>query len=110
MTTAAIPPTQLVDRLNSDPLTIEHRRELVAARDRAKMIRKTARVAAFNGWTTAIIAALSVPFSLMSASGLALTAVLAVVAFNEFRGRKRLLNFDPRGATLLGWNQVGFLA
>jgi hypothetical protein len=96
--------------LQSDPLSAEHRRELAAARDRAKTIRKAARVAAFNGWTTAIIAAFSAPFALFSPIGLALTAGIAFVAFNEFRGRKRLLNFDPRGATLLGWNQLGLLA
>jgi hypothetical protein len=92
------------------PLNVEHRRELVAARDRSTPIRKTARVAAFNGWTTALIAALSAPFSLFSPVGLALTVGIAFVAFNEFRGRKRLLAFDPSGASLLGWNQLGFLA
>ena len=110
MTIAAIPLGRFEDRLLADPLTLDHRRELSSARDRARVIRKAARVAAFNGWTTALIAALSAPFSIFSPVGLALTAGLGFVAFNEFRGRKRLLNFDPRGATLLGWNQLGFLA
>jgi hypothetical protein len=110
MTIAAIPLSRLEDRLQNNPLSVEHRRELSAARDRAKAIRKTARVAAFNGWTTGMIAACSMLLSLTSPIGLALTAGIGFVAFNEFRGRKRLLNFDPSGATLLGWNQVGFLA
>ena len=110
MTIAAIPLTRIEDRFLTDPLSVDHRRELSAARDRAKTIRKAARVAAFNGWSTAIVAALSAPFSLFSPVGLALTVGIAIVAVNEFRGRKRLLNFDPRGATLLGWNQVGLLA
>lgn len=93
-----------------DPLSAEHRHQLAAARDESRSIRKAARVANFNGWTTAVIAALSLPFSLSSPVGLALTAGLALVAFNEFRGRKRILNFDPTGATLLGWNQLGLLA
>jgi hypothetical protein len=38
------------------------------------------------------------------------TAGLAAVAYNEFRGRDRLLAFEPSGATLLGWNQLGLLA
>ena len=46
------------------------------------------RVAAFNGWTTALIAAASAPFSFTSPVALALTVGLAVIAFNEFRGRK----------------------
>jgi hypothetical protein len=109
MTIAAIPLAGSNDR-SLDPLSMEHRRELSAARDRSHVIRKAARVANFNGWTTALIAALSAPFSIFSPVGLALTVGLAIVAFNEFRGRKRLLNFDPSGATLLGWNQTGFLA
>jgi hypothetical protein len=110
MSLAAIPFNRIEERLALDPLTVEHRRELVAARDRSTSIRKAARVAAFNGWTTALIAALSAPFSLFSPVGLALTAGIAIVALNEFRGRKRLLNFDPNAARLLGWNQLGLLA
>jgi hypothetical protein len=51
------------------PLSTEHFQELSRADDRAKLIRKAARVAAFNGWTTAIIAALSAPFALFSVAG-----------------------------------------
>ncbi len=35
---------------------------------------------------------------------------LAVVAYNEFQGRKRLLRFEESAPTMLGWNQVGFLS
>ena len=108
MTIAALPIQGNVDKF-ADPLTSAHRRELASARDRARSIRKAARVAAFNGWSSAAIAALSAPFSFFSSVGLALTAGIAFVAFNEFRGRKRLLNFQPSGATLLGWNQLGLL-
>jgi hypothetical protein len=110
MTFTAFPATRIEDRLFSDPLTAEHRRELSAARGRGKTIRKAARVAAFNGWTTALVAAVSAPFSLGNPVGLALAAGIAIVAINEFRGRKQLLNFEPRGATLLGWNQLSLLA
>ena len=112
MTIAAIPLTRSDDRFGGDPLTAAHRRELAAARDRSKVIRKAARVAAFNGWTTAAIAALSAMFLLFDRSGwaIAMTLGLSIVAYNEFRGRKRLLNFDPSAATLLGWNQLGLLA
>jgi hypothetical protein len=110
MTIAAVPLSRFDERMALDPLTVAHRRELVAARDRSTCIRKAARVAAFNGWTTALIAAISAPFSLFSPVGLALTGGIAIVACNEFRGRKRLLNFNPSGACLLGWNQLGLLA
>jgi hypothetical protein len=109
MTFTAFPATRLENRPFSDPLTAEHRRELSAARGRGKTIRKAARVAAFNGWTTALVAAASAPFSLGSPVGLALSVGIAFVAFNEFRGRKQLLDFEPCGATLLGWNQLGLL-
>jgi hypothetical protein len=92
------------------PLTPEHRHELMLAGERAKPIRKAARVATFNAWSTGIVAALSAPFALMSVTGLLVTVGLSAVAYNEFRGRKRLLAFDPSAATLLGWNQVGLLA
>jgi hypothetical protein len=92
------------------PLSALDLRELAAARDRAKVIRKAARVAAFNGWTTAACAALSAASALFDPTGLVITAALAFVAYNEFRGRKRLLSFDPSAASLLGWNQLGLLA
>jgi hypothetical protein len=92
------------------PLSAEHHRELTLATERAKPVRRAARVAAFNGWATAAIAAISAPFALFSRSGLLVFAGLSVVAFNEFRGRDRLLRFKPQAAMLLGWNQIGLLA
>jgi hypothetical protein len=94
----------------ADPLTTSHRAELAKARDRSKKIRKAARVAAFNGWTTAIIATLSAPFALFDATSAVITGVLVLVAYIEFRGRRCLLDFDPSAARLLGWNQIGLLA
>lgn len=90
------------------PLTQERRQELLLAKGRAKAIHRAARVAAFNGWTTGIVAAFSVPFALFSVSGFMVTVGLVGVAWNEFRGRRRLLAFDPASAAFLGWNQVGF--
>jgi hypothetical protein len=92
------------------PLTPEHHRELSLASERARPIHKAARVATFNIWVTGIIAALSAPFAVLSLTGLLVTAGLSAVAYNEFRGRKRLLAFEPSAATLLGWNQLGLLA
>ena len=92
------------------PLSQEHYRQLTLANERAKKVRKAANVAGFNGWVTAIFAVLSAPFALFSIVGFLVTVALSVVAYNEFRGRKRLLQFDSTSTTLLGWNQVGFLA
>jgi hypothetical protein len=91
------------------PLSTDHFQELACADERAKLVHKAARVASFNGWTTAVIAALSAPFALFSIAGFLVILVLSVIAYNEFRGRNRLNKFDPSAATLLGWNQIGFL-
>ena len=64
MATATIAP------VSDGPFTQAHQRELAAAGEREKAVRKAARVASFNGWTTGIIAALSAPFALFSLVGL----------------------------------------
>ncbi len=92
------------------PLTESHHQALAAAARRREPIQRAARVANFNAWTTAILAALSAPFALFSVSGFLVFAALAAIAWNEFRGRRQLLACDPQGATILGWNQVGLLA
>ena len=77
------------------PLTPEHHRELALANSRAKTLRKAASVARFNGWTVGVFAASSALFALSSIAGFLTTLGLSVIAYNEFRGRKRLLRFDP---------------
>jgi hypothetical protein len=93
-----------------EAFTAAHTLEFARANDRAKAVRKASRVAAFNGWISALLAACSLPFALLGIDGLIVAVLLAVVAINEFRGRRRLLAFDPTGADLLGWNQLGLLA
>ena len=92
------------------PLTPEHHHELVLANERLKSIRRAASMAGLNGWVAALLAAVSAPFAPFGLVAALVTVGLAVVAYNEFRGRKRLLAFDPSAPTLLGWNQVGLLA
>ncbi len=94
----------------SGPLTPDHQQELLAANLRAKKIRGAIGVAAFNTWSLAVFAAISLPFALWSWPSLILEAGLAVVAYNEFRGRNGLRRFDPAAARLLGWNQLGLWA
>lgn len=99
------------------PLTDADHLAVAEAQRRGQKIRRAAAVAAFNGWVLATFAGLSALFVVfsaalggLSASGLLVTVGLAALAWGEFRGRTRLLRFDPSGATLLGWNQVGLLA
>ena len=98
-----------IGSVSDGPLTREHHHELALAAGRAKKIRKAAGVAAFNGWTTGIFAAVSAPFAPFSVAGFLVTAGLTLIAYNEFQGRKRLLRFDPSSPWLLGWNQVALL-
>ncbi len=92
------------------PLSQSQQHEIAAAHDRARKIRKAAAVAGFNGWMIGIFAACSAPFALFSLPGFLVTAGLSLVAYNEFKGRRRLLQFDQKAPTFLGSNQVGFLA
>jgi hypothetical protein len=92
------------------PFSPDHQQELLTANVRAKKIRKAAVMAAFNGWTLAVFATVSLPFSLWSWSARLLEIGLIVVAYNEFRGRNGLRRFDPAATALLGWNQLGLWA
>ena len=85
------------------PLTQSHQDEIASAHDRAKKIRKAAGVANFNGWVTGIFAVSSAPFALFSLPGFIVTVGLSIVTYNEFKGRKRLLRFDPGASAFLGW-------
>jgi len=91
------------------PLTPEQRREVEEAAQRARKFLAAARVATFNGWTIGLFAALSLLFGFSSLRVLVLGVGMAVVAWNEFRGRRMLRDFDPAGLRLLGRNQVGFM-
>ncbi len=95
---------------SAGPLTAEHHQQIASAHSRAAKIRSAARVAAFNGWVTGAFALCSLPFAPFSIAGFLVALGLAVVTYNEFRGRRMLLAYDPKAASLLGWNQVGFLS
>jgi hypothetical protein len=103
----ALSPAQTAQ--SAGPLSAEHHQQIASAHTRAAKIRAAARVAAFNGWVTGAFALLSAPFAPFSFVGFLVTVGLAVVTYNEFRGKRMLLTFDPAAAKLLGWNQVGFL-
>jgi hypothetical protein len=67
-------------------------------------------VAAFNAWTFACFAGVSILFGLFSLPGLLVGVGLAVVARNEFVGRRRILSYDATGFELLWRNQLGLMA
>jgi hypothetical protein len=91
-------------------LTPEQQLELHDAEKRAGSFLGAAKVAAFNGWTIGFFAGASILFGLFSRTSFFVGVGLAVVARNEFVGRRRLRAFDPSGLELLWRNQVGFMA
>jgi len=92
------------------PLSAEHLNQISDARKRAKKILRAAGMAAFSGWSMAIFAALTLAFAFMSDwSAWAIGIGLAACAATELRGCALLRKMEPRGALVLGWNQV-FLA
>ena len=103
----------VADRPVAEPvaaLSPAQRHELEEAHRRAKPIRRAATVAAFNGWSMAILAVLSAPFAIGSFVGLVIAVGLGVLAWNELRGRRQLLEFDAEAPAILGWNQLALLA
>ena len=90
-------------------LTAEARQAIQAANRRAGKVMRAAKIAAFNGWTIGLFAALCVPFAPFSLTALIMAVGLGLVSVNEFRGRRLIRQFDQRGPLLLGWNQVGFI-
>ena len=92
------------------PLSAEQLEQLAAANLRARKALGAAKVAAFNGWSFAVMAVVSLPFAFSGPESLVVTAAMGIVAWNEFRGRRRVRAFDLRGPRLLGWNQLGLMA
>ena len=92
------------------PLSPEQQEDLVRATERARKVLGAVKVATFNGWTIGVFAAITLLFALFSVTALVVGAGMAVVSWNEFRGRTLLRQFDPQGPRLLGRNQVGFMS
>ncbi|MBL1217243.1 MAG: hypothetical protein D8M59_07070 [Planctomycetes bacterium] len=90
----------------------EQHRQLAAARRDFKLIKRAISVARFGGWTTGFFAVASALFLVFGVNPRALfvTAGLAVVSYNEFRGATGLSRLDAKAPALLAWNQVGFAA
>jgi len=113
---AAIAPAVPAGPPVSGPLSEAHLRELAAADRRGAAIRRAGGVALFNGCAAATFAGGcllwaigSLLFGEWDVPGLVVGVGLAIAARNEFRGRRLLRRFEPRGPRLLGWNQIGLM-
>jgi hypothetical protein len=70
----------------------------------------------FNGCSLAVFAGCSLLMALLGAMfgefdiiGLAVGSGLALLAWNEFRGRAMLRRLEPHACSVLGWNQLNLL-
>ena len=96
--------------MNDDPgLTPEQRKELADAKDRSRAFMGAARTATFNIWTIGSFAAITILFGLFSLTAMVLGVGMAVVTWNEYRGRAMVRRFDREGPRLLGRNQLGLM-
>lgn len=91
------------------PLSADHQIELQEANRRARKILNAAKVAGINGSIAALFAGAGLLFGLFDAATFLVALGMAVIAYNEFRGRSLLRQFDPRAGRLLGRNQLGLI-
>lgn len=95
---------------STSPLTPEQQQELIDAKRAADSFMGAAKIAGFNAWSVGFFAVASILFGIFSLSGFVVGVGLAVVARNEFIGRRRIRDLDLSGLELLWRNQVGFMA
>lgn len=96
--------------MNADPnLSPEQRQGLADAKERSRAFMGAVRTATFNIWTIGAFAAITILFGLFSLPALLLGIGMAVVTWNEYRGRAMVRRFDPAGPLLLGRNQLGLM-
>ncbi len=94
------------------PLTEAHFQMLRQWAAAYRPVRKAARVAMGSAITILAVAALAVPFTMISPSltDLAIIAGLGIIGYLEYAGARKMRVGDPAAASHLGWNQVIFLS
>ncbi len=109
--TPPLPHNSASKSTNADePLHEQHFQEMNEANKRAKKLARASRIAGFNAWSAAIMAAFSLLFGIFSISSAIIGLALAYIAYQEFEGRKLLRQFQPKAADHLGYNQIIFSA
>lgn len=96
--------------MTDKPLSPEQLAQWAQANRSARKVLGAAKVATFNGWTIGVFAALCLPFAIFGDfTSLVIGLGLGAVAWNEFRGRTLIRQFNMRGPRTLGWNQLALL-
>ncbi len=89
-------------------LSPEQLQQLAAVRPMARRVQRVASVAAFDGWTVAIFAALSLMCGMTSPKAMFMAAGMGVIAAIEIYGAGKLKRLEADAARRLGFNQLGF--
>ncbi|MCE5328123.1 MAG: hypothetical protein LLG01_17080 [Planctomycetaceae bacterium] len=114
-----IPPAApaIADACGGSPLTADQLGQFQQAQAQAEKFRRASGLAMFNivGFVicaagSGLIAMVSLAMGQRDLWGVVLTLGLCAGGFCEWHGRQMLLNLDPRGPRLLGWNQMGLMA
>ena len=87
-------------------LSAEQLETIALAQRHARPIMRAASVAAFSGWTSAVLAGLTLLTGFGSVSAMAVGAALGVVGMIELRGGKGLRRFDAKAPRRLALNQL----
>ncbi len=102
---------------SQSPLSAEQYQQIASARNRARKVRRAVVVAKFDAWMTAVFAAFTLTYVVVSPLiagfdwlALVIGAGMAVVTVNSFRGASRLSRYDVSGPRLLALNQLLFAA
>lgn len=91
------------------PLTPEQLEAVRIANERARKIRRTATIARTDGGITAFFAICCLLTPCLGWENIVLGIAFGAIAFNAFRGARRLSRFDPEAPAILVLNQA-FLA
>lgn len=92
------------------PLNPAHLAELQLAEKRSKKIRRAAFVASSDACISAIFPGVTALSAVLSPSVILLAIPLGVIAFNSFRGAKRLRALDLTAPRFLALNQIALAA
>ncbi|MCG8508395.1 MAG: hypothetical protein MI741_04125 [Rhodospirillales bacterium] len=94
---------------STSPLTQQQQQQFAAASKAGRKLSGAARMAAFNGYSMLVAAALCAPLVFMDLTNGVVACVLGVLGYIEVRGGKRLKRLDATAARTLAWNQVALL-
>ncbi len=96
----------VTDPNNAPQITPEHLRQLNEARSSMKKIRRTVRIALFDGWSVGLFGALTLLFGYSSLVGIILGGAMVLIGIVEVRAAAHFRNLRAQSARTLAINQL----